>query len=122
MRMNKNVCMALTNIFSFPEEQQLVKSLLGKAEELQVLKKTKLSFKYFFEAQVQILGLIKLQNLASLIATFIIITYLSTMICIKVKSHQSTRQRLSADMADHSGVIRSLVVRTSSPSSMTSSC
>ena len=60
--------MALTNIFSFPEEQQLVESLLGKAEELQVLKK---SFKYFFEAQVQILGLIKLQNLASLIATFI---------------------------------------------------
>ena len=70
LRMNRNVYMRLTNIFSFPEEQQLVESLLGKAEELQVLKKTKLSFKYFFEAQVQILGLIKLQNLASLIATF----------------------------------------------------
>ena len=56
--LKRNVYMRLTNTFSFPEEQQLVESLLGKAEELQVLKKTKLSFKYFFEAQVQMLGLI----------------------------------------------------------------
>ena len=91
--------MTLTNIFSFPEEQQLVESLLGKAEELQVLKK---SFKYFFEAQVQILGLIKLQNLASLIATFIfrapkiiIITENSTMICKNKTSseHATEAQR-----------------------------